>query len=240
MGKWTIHNRRLRRRLAGSTEWEEFESSCVARPLPGGLGNEDELRIADADGYVGMSFRFFNPATQRWAIHWADSRRGVLDPPVVGAFADGTGTFEGADTFEGRPILVRFVWSRTRTETPRWEQAFSEDGGKSWETNWFMDFARAEGAPQVAHLKDFQVIELRRYKVREGRRESFARYFESFFPEAFQQLGAIAFGQFFERAQSRPIHVDPGLPEHGRARGASTGRSTSARSGRSTGPRSTS
>jgi len=199
MGRWTIHNRRLRRRLAGSTEWEEFESSCVARPLPGGLGNEDELRIADAGGYVGMSFRFFNPATQRWAIHWADSRRGVLDPPVVGAFVDGTGTFEGEDSFEGRPILVRFVWSRTRTEAPRWEQAFSDDGGETWETNWFMDFARAEAAPQVAHLKDFQVIELRRYKVREGQRENFARYFESFFPEAFQQIGAIAFGQFFER-----------------------------------------
>ncbi len=165
-----------------------------------------------------MSFRFFNPATQRWAIHWADSRRGVLDPPVVGAFVDGTGTFEGADTFEGRPILVRFVWSRTRTETPRWEQAFSEDGGKSWETNWVMDFARNDPAPQVAHLRDFQAIELRRYKVREGQREAFARYFESFFPEAFQQIGAIAFGQFFERDKSRSIHVDPGIPEHGRPR----------------------
>ena len=199
MGRWSIHNRRLRKRLAGSREWEEFASTCSARPLPAGLGNEDELRIADTDGYVGLSFRFFNPAAQQWAIHWADSRRGILDPPVVGAFVDGTGTFEGADTFEGRPILVRFVWSRTGTATPRWEQAFSEDGGRTWETNWVMDFARVEAAPPVAHLRDFQAIELRRYTVEKGQRENFARYFESFFPEAFQQIGAIAFGQFFER-----------------------------------------
>jgi hypothetical protein len=52
---------------------------------------------------------------------------------------------------------------------------------------------------QVKHLKEFQVIEFRRYTVKEGEREHFAEYFESYFPEAFQQLGAIAFGQFFER-----------------------------------------
>jgi hypothetical protein len=52
---------------------------------------------------------------------------------------------------------------------------------------------------RVKHLKDFQVIEFRRYTVKEGERERFAEYFESYFPEAFQQMGAMAFGQFFER-----------------------------------------
>jgi hypothetical protein len=52
---------------------------------------------------------------------------------------------------------------------------------------------------RVKHLKDFQVIEFRRYTVKEGKREHFAEYFESYFPEAFQQMGAMAFGQFFER-----------------------------------------
>jgi hypothetical protein len=49
---------------------------------------------------------------------------------------------------------------------------------------------------------DFQVVELRRYLMHEGQRENFAAYFDSYFPEAFQQLGAIAFGQFFERHQT--------------------------------------
>ena len=88
-----------------------------------------------------MSFRFFDPETRRWSIYWADSRRrGVLDPPVFGGFSGDVGVFEGDDTFEGRPILVRFTWSGVDTPTPRWEQAFSDDGGTTWETNWIMDF----------------------------------------------------------------------------------------------------
>jgi hypothetical protein len=91
-----------------------------------------------------MSFRFFDPETRLWSIYWADSRRsGVLDPPVFGSFAGDAGVFEGSDTFDGRPIRVRFTWSGVTTPTPRWEQAFSDDGGESWETNWVMDFARA-------------------------------------------------------------------------------------------------
>jgi hypothetical protein len=145
MGSWKVHNRRLRERLKGSTEWVEFEATSVARPLLGGIGNEDEFRTGYWSDFVGMSFRFFNPETRRWAIYWADSRRGVLDPPVFGSFSGGTGTFEGKDTFSGLPILVRFTWSRVDTATPRWEQAFSADDGKTWETNWVMDMTRVEG-----------------------------------------------------------------------------------------------
>ena len=143
MGRWRGHNRRLRERLAGCDEWDEFEGISIARQLPGGLGNEDELHTDCAGGFVGMSFRFFDPETKQWYIYWADSRRpGALDVPVVGAFSGSTGVFECDDTFEGRPIRVRYTWSRVDTPTPRWEQAFSEDGGQTWETNWIADFTR--------------------------------------------------------------------------------------------------
>jgi hypothetical protein len=85
-----------------------------------------------------------------WSIYWADSRHtGLLEPPVVGSFASGVGVFEGDDTFNGQPIRVRYTWSRTDTETPRWEQAFSPDEGKTWETNWIMDATRV-GEPAMA------------------------------------------------------------------------------------------
>ena len=143
MGRWTVANRRLRERLTGCEVWDEFAATSVARRLPGGLGNEDEFRTDYAGGFVGMSFRFFDPERGQWSIYWADSRRpGLLDPPLIGSFAGGVGVFLGEDTFAGRPILVRFIWSRVTTATPRWEQAFSADDGKSWETNWVMDFAR--------------------------------------------------------------------------------------------------
>ena len=145
IGSWNVRNRRLRRRLAGSDEWDEFEATVVARPLLGGLGNEDEFRTEYDGGFIGMSFRFFDPETRVWSIYWADTRRvGVLDPPVLGGFDGDVGVFEGEDEFEGRPILVRFTWSGVTTPTPRWEQAFSEDAGETWETNWVMDFTRKE------------------------------------------------------------------------------------------------
>jgi hypothetical protein len=144
MGSWNVHNRMLRRRLAGSDVWDEFEATSVARPLLDGMGNEDEFRTDFAGGFIGMSFRFFDPERKRWAIYWADTRRcGELDPPVFGSFSGDLGVFEGEDIFNGRPILVRFVWSRVTTPTPRWEQAFSDDGGRTWETNWVMDFTPA-------------------------------------------------------------------------------------------------
>src|SRR5258705_13691453 len=82
-GRWKVHNRRLRERLKGSTQWDEFEASCVARPILGGAGNEDELRTSYWKDFVGMSFRLYDAAARRWSIYWADNRRRVMDPPVV-------------------------------------------------------------------------------------------------------------------------------------------------------------
>ena len=143
-GSWDVRNRWLRRRLAGSDDWEEFDATVVARPLLDGVGNEDEFRTDHAGGFIGMSFRFFDPEKRRWSIYWADSRRpGELDPPVFGTFSGDVGLFEGEDVYRGRPILVRFTWTGVTTPTPRWEQAFSDDGGRTWETNWVMDFTWA-------------------------------------------------------------------------------------------------
>ena len=143
-GSWDVRNRWLRRRLAGSDDWEEFDATVVARRLLDGVGNEDEFRTDHAGGFIGMSFRFFDPERRRWSIYWADSRRpGELDPPVFGTFSGDVGLFEGEDVHRGRPILVRFTWTGVMTPTPRWEQAFSDDGGRTWETNWVMDFTRA-------------------------------------------------------------------------------------------------
>jgi hypothetical protein len=144
IGRWNVRNARLRKRLAGCTEWEEFDATASVRFLPGGLGNIDEF-VADAwrPGFVGMTFRLFDPATRLWSIYWADNVHCRLDPPVTGAFLDGVGTFEGDDQHEGTPVRVRFTWTHPTESTARWEQAFSADGGATWETNWIMNMVRA-------------------------------------------------------------------------------------------------
>jgi hypothetical protein len=210
MGSWKIHNRRLRERLKGSTDWDEFEATATARLLLGGVGNEDVYRTEFAGGFTGTSFRFFDKATGKWSIYWADSRKGTLEPPVVGSFQGDVAVFEGDDTFEGRPIRVRFTWSRVTSPSPRWEQAFSADGGKTWETNWVMDMTRYDSFT----AREYPVVELRRYEMKAGGRERFARCFDGYFPEAFQQLGAIAFGQFLERKNATRFTWLRGFPSY--------------------------
>jgi len=151
LGAWRIENERLVGRLQGSTTWETFEAHGRAQPLPGGIGNYDDfLPVNWRPGFVGMSLRAYNPATQSWSIYWLDNQTGGLDangqllPPVVGGFTDGVGVFEGDDTLEGRPIRVRFIWSEITPTSARWEQAFSPDGGLTWETNWIMRMTRLE------------------------------------------------------------------------------------------------
>ncbi len=87
-----------------------------------------------------------NRKTERWTIHWADSRTGRLDPPLVGGFADDRGDFHGEDTYDGRPIRVHFTWYRLGTDTARWEQEFSADDGRTWELNWTMNLTRTGDA----------------------------------------------------------------------------------------------
>jgi hypothetical protein len=143
-GKYRVHNRRLAQRLRNSREWIEFEATNDGRLLLNGFANEDEFRTDYWQNFIGMTFRFFDPKQNRWSIYWMDTITRRLDPPVVGSFVGSTGTFVTDDVFDGKPIVVRFIWSRTDTSTPRWEQAFSPDGGKTWETNWIMDFRREQ------------------------------------------------------------------------------------------------
>jgi hypothetical protein len=142
MGRWKVHNTRLKERLNGCTEWETFEATAHATPLLSGLGNEDDFRTDWRPGFVGMTVRLFNPLSKRWAIYWASSASGAFEPPVFGAFEGDVGIFEGDDVHEGRPIRVRFVWTRKGSDAASWQQAFSTDAGKTWEVNWRMEFSR--------------------------------------------------------------------------------------------------
>ncbi len=143
MGNWHIHNRRLQGRLKGSTIWEEFDTTSTAFPILGGLGNFDEITFDPAMGTKhGATLRLFDVASQQWRIYWADGSRGVLDVPMVGSFVNGRGEFYAQELFEGKAIFSRFIWTVVSVDACRWEQAFSPDGGTTWETNWTMDFTR--------------------------------------------------------------------------------------------------
>jgi hypothetical protein len=144
LGAWTVKHRRLRTRLAGDTTWDLFDGTCAALPILGGLGNLDDNLINLPEGaYRAVTMRAYHVEARQWSIWWLDARRSDVDPPMRGAFADDVGIFHGDDMLDGRSVRVRFVWSEITPQSARWEQAFSGDGGTTWEVNWVMDFRRA-------------------------------------------------------------------------------------------------
>lgn len=143
VGKWKLHNRRLKTRLDNCTEWEEFESTQEMYKVLDGLGNIDNyLASFDDVPFEGMSVRLFNPETRLWCIYWADSNQGVLQPGVFGSFENNVAHFFTKDIFNNKPIVVLFRWDVRDKEKPIWSQAFSEDNGKTWEWNWYMYFSK--------------------------------------------------------------------------------------------------
>lgn len=140
-GNWNVKHHKLQSRLRGSTEWVEETGTCRGFVLADGVVSVDEFEFPS--GIKGCSLRNLDREARRWIIHWTTNATGVLAPPVSGGFDDERGEFYGYDIDAGTPVLVRYIWSDCKTEHPRWEQAFSVDGGASWETNWKMDFSKA-------------------------------------------------------------------------------------------------
>ncbi|WP_424529333.1 hypothetical protein ACOZ38_07220 [Sphaerisporangium viridialbum] len=142
VGTWNVANRRLKERLKGCTEWDEFPGVSTSKSIFGGTGNMDEIDFPTM-GFSGLTLRLYDPEREEWSLYWTSSRSSVIEPPVIGRFDGGVGEFYADDTHEGIPIRVRYLWSGITATTCRWEQAFSTDGGRTWETNWIMESTRA-------------------------------------------------------------------------------------------------
>ena len=148
-GTWHVQLSRLLAPLTGSAEWAEYEGTSVVRRVWDGRANLGELDVTGPRGrIVGLSLRLYNPESRQWHISWASSRDGLLGPAMIGGFANGRGEFYNQESFNGRAIFVRFIFSDITPKSFKLEQAFSADGGKTWEANWIANFTKApeEGA----------------------------------------------------------------------------------------------
>jgi hypothetical protein len=144
-GTWKTELRRLAKPLSGSSEWVQYSGTTVVRKVLDGRANLVELRVKGAAGQIeGVSLRLYNPQAKQWSLNFASVRNGVMTQPVYGGFRDGRGEFFGQDSLDGRAIFVRFVISKVTDESWRFEQAYSEDGGRTWETNWIATDTRVK------------------------------------------------------------------------------------------------
>ena len=146
-GDWTARIARRVKPLTGSNEWVEYQGSSVVRPWWDVAANIGELKVSGTAGTIeGMSVRLYDPAARQWRIHWASRSDGQLGAPMIGGFTGDRGEFYNQEMLGNRSIYVRFIFSGVSPGTRKFriEQAFSADGGKSWETNWIADFAKVD------------------------------------------------------------------------------------------------
>lgn len=145
LGVWNTRVKRLAKPLSGSDVWLEYRGTTSVRALLDGRANLAELSVEGAAGKIeGVSLRLYDPAARQWSLNFANIRSGVLTGPAIGSFKDGRGEFYSEETFDGRAVLVRFVISGISDDAAHFEQAFSVDGGKTWELNWVADDQRIQ------------------------------------------------------------------------------------------------
>lgn len=200
-GTHTVQHHKRNKRLTSASDWSDFEGWHQQESILAGAGNLEQHRMSGRDGSTveGMALRLFDPQTRLWTIYWADSESGELDPPMVGSFENNVGHFYGRDSWEGRPVLVQFVWDATDASEPKWSQAFSTDNGASWEWNWYMSFHktnRPEGLFPERTAERTGVLEFRNYRLQEGQRDAFIAYFEQHLIQEQESMGGFPLGQY--------------------------------------------
>ncbi|MDQ3426489.1 MAG: hypothetical protein M3477_01535 [Gemmatimonadota bacterium] len=146
IGAWKTRLSRLLHPLTGSSTWVKYEGTTVVRKVWDGRANLVELEVDGPAGHIqGLSLRLYNPQTRQWSLNFSNSKAGTLSPPSIGEFKGKRGEFYAQESLDGRAIYVRFVISVITPDSCRFEQSFSDDGGKTWEANWVAIDTRVRG-----------------------------------------------------------------------------------------------
>ena len=153
IGSWKYHLRRRLNPLTGSNKWVEFDGTGVCYKVWSGGAQLDTILVDGPGGHIeGLTLRTFNPQSHQWSLYWVNRKDGFVNgPPQIGEFKNGRGEFYAQDTVNGRAILIRYVWTDLTTNSPHFEQSYSDDGGKTWEVNWITDQTRVNDASDKAH-----------------------------------------------------------------------------------------
>jgi hypothetical protein len=146
LGTWKTHLRVLLHPLTGSTTWAEFHGTSVVHKIWNGRANMVELEVDGPSGHVeALSLRLYNPESHQWSLNVANGRTGTVGgPPTIGEFRNGRGEFYDMEPINGKSVLVQNVWSDITADSCHFEQAYSADGGKTWEVNWIADDTRVK------------------------------------------------------------------------------------------------
>jgi hypothetical protein len=143
IGTWKTQISRLQHPLTGSATWVKWNGTVVVRKVWDGRANLEEIKIDGPTGHIeGLTLRLYNPQSHQWTLSWSNSSDGTLEQPLTGEFKNGRGVFFQQGQYNGRTIMVRQTYSNITPDSHSFEQAFSVDGGTTWEPNWIATLTR--------------------------------------------------------------------------------------------------
>src|SRR4051794_26751988 len=149
-GAWKTHSSRLLHPLTGSKEWVELDGVTVVRKVWDGRANLAEYKAEGDGNHIELlSLRVYNPEAHQWSLNFATPGVGRLGIPEIGEFKNGRGEFYDQEEINGKFILVRFSIWNISADTAQSEQAFSDDGGKTWEVNWINKYKKLSDDAEI-------------------------------------------------------------------------------------------
>ena len=150
IGTWKTHIRRLLHPLTGAKEWTTFDGRVVTRKVWKGRAQLEEIEANGPIGHFeGLNLFLYNPQARQWGLYWSNSDDGILGIPTIGEFKNGRAEIFDQETYNGRTILVRGIWSEIKANTHKFEQSYSDDGGKTWEPNFIAEKTLEDREPKI-------------------------------------------------------------------------------------------
>ncbi|MGH9444801.1 MAG: hypothetical protein ACRD3O_03625 [Terriglobia bacterium] len=160
IGDWQARILHLQHSPGKADEWAVWTGRVIAANIWGGRANIQEIDVNAPSGPIEeLRLCLYRPLLHQWYLHWADSDDGVLDRPMIGRFKDGTGSFYDQEDYNGRTIFVRHRYSEITPRSYHWQQAFSQDGGTTWQPNWNVTLSRESSTAQSeAPAAEFRAV----------------------------------------------------------------------------------
>ena len=154
LGTWKSQIRRLQHPLTGSKTWVELNGTVTVSKVWDGKAELEQIEADGASGrFEGLTLFLYNPGAHQWSQYFATGSDGTLAQPAIGEFKGGRGEFYDQESYKGRTILVRIVWSDITADSHHFEQSFSDDGGKTWEPNFVANLTRVRPGEAVTEAQ---------------------------------------------------------------------------------------
>jgi hypothetical protein len=143
-GAWKTHIHRLKEPFTGSTDYLEMHGTVTVRKVWDGRAQLEEIEVDGPAGHwQGMTLFLYDPKAHQWSQTFINSAAGTFSGGLIGEFREGRGELYSQETLGGRSVLIRGIWSDIKPDSHRYEEAYSEDGGKTWVSYFIADLTRA-------------------------------------------------------------------------------------------------